>query len=62
MELRVFKGHEHPLARFQPEEVAAIKRRKQQFPACPLRALAREYHCSPTTIYNIVHGISYRSR
>lgn len=62
MEVRTYRGHEHPLARFSPEEAAAIRLRKQQAPSTPLRSLAAEFHCSKNTIFKLLNGYSYRRR
>ncbi len=61
MRLNTRRGADHPLARFTPEEAAAIcKRFTTTTPRPSIRALARELQCAPETIGKLVKHISYR--
>ena len=59
MNLPVRRGSHHPLARFTPEEVQAIR---QQFDAHPVsyRVMAEHWCCSLHTIFRIVNRLTYR--
>ncbi len=61
MRLNTKRGADHPLARFTPEEAAAIcKRYATTTPRPSIRALARELECAHMTAYRLVKHITYR--
>jgi hypothetical protein len=60
--LTIRKGHQHPLAKFTPAQIAAIRTAYEQSPATSFRALAREWGCHHMTILRIVHRFTYEDR
>lgn len=52
------KGEEHPASKLNHAKVAAI-RHKHKHDGATLRSLAREYEVSPSTIRDIVRGLTW---
>jgi DNA invertase Pin-like site-specific DNA recombinase len=61
MRLNTPKGANHPRALFDPDEVLEIRKRLGEEPGTS-KAIAREKHCSTSTIYRIEHKLTYRSK
>jgi plasmid maintenance system antidote protein VapI len=60
MRLSTPKGADHPQAKFNPEQVDALRRRFLLTPAPSLRQMAREAGVCRKTITEIVRGNRYR--
>jgi transposase len=60
MRLENRRGSDHPASKFEPEEVEALWRRFQADTCPTLKAVAEELEVAPSTLYRIVHRLSYQ--
>jgi DNA-binding MarR family transcriptional regulator len=60
MRLETRRGSNHPESKFEAEEAEALWRRFQSDPCPTLKAVAEELEVAPSTLYRIVHRLSYQ--